>query len=78
MHDLLWDRRMLGAFIEQACLTDEEIVVLTDMAYGKSIANTAMMHHMSEGKVSDIRKRLRVKYDRVQPYTKELPPRTIK
>lgn len=49
MHDLLWDRRMLGAFIEQACLTDEEIVVLTDMAYGKSIANTAMMHHMSEG-----------------------------
>lgn len=75
MIDLLWDKRMLGAFIEQACLTEEEIIVLKDMAFGKSIANTAMMHNMSEGKVSEIRKKLRIKYDRVQPYTKELPPR---
>jgi DNA-binding CsgD family transcriptional regulator len=75
MRDLLWDKRMLGAFIEQSCLTEEEIIVLKDMAFGKSIANTAMTHNMSEGKVSEIRKRLRIKYDRVQPYTKELPPR---
>jgi DNA-binding CsgD family transcriptional regulator len=75
MNDLVWDKRMLGAFIEHACLTDEEIIVLNDMAYGKSIANTSIMHHMSEGKVSDIRRKLRIKYDRVQPYTSELPPR---
>ena len=74
MHDLMWDRRMLGAFIEQACLTEEEIVVLTDMAYGKSIANTAMMHHMSERTVSRIRQRLRAKYDGIQGYA-GLPPR---
>lgn len=78
MHDLMWDKRMLGAFIEQACLTEEEVIVLRDWAYGQSIAFTSTMRHMSEAKVSDIRKRLRLKYDRVQPYTPELPPRVTK
>ena len=77
-HDLVWDQRMLGAFIEQACLTEEEIIVLYDWAYGKSIANTSMMHHMSVSKVNDIRKRLRLKYDRVQPYCVVLPPRSAR
>jgi DNA-binding CsgD family transcriptional regulator len=58
-----------------ACLTEEETIVLTDWAKGRSIANTAMMHHMSESKVNRLRKRLRQKYDGIQPYT-ELPRRT--
>lgn len=57
-----------------ACLTDEEKIVLADWAGGKSIANTSIMHHMSESKVSKIRKRLRQKYDGIQSYT-DLPPR---
>lgn len=69
---------MLGAFIEHACLTEEELVVLNDWAFGKSIVNTSMMHHMSTAKVNDIRKRLRMKYDRVQPHTPELPPRSTR
>ena len=75
MYDLVWDKVMLGAFIEHACLTDEEKTVLNDWAYGKSIDNTAMMHHMSKAKVNKIRKKLRIKYDKVQPYTSVLPTR---
>lgn len=75
MKDLVWDKRMLGAFIEHACLTEEELIILNDWAYGKSIVNTAMMNHMSTAKVNDIRKNIRNKYDRVQPYTDALPPR---
>lgn len=77
-HDLVWDKIMLGAFIEHACLTEEEITVLHDWAYGKSIVHTSMTQHMSTAKVNDIRHRLRVKYDRVQPYAPELPPRSTR
>lgn len=65
---------MLGAMQAHACLTEEETIVLTDWAKGRSIANTAMMHHMSESKVSRLRNRLRQKYDGIQGYT-DLPPR---
>lgn len=55
-------------------MTEEETIVLMDWAKGKSIANTSMMHHMSTSKVDKIRRRLRDKYDGIQPYT-DLPPR---
>lgn len=57
-----------------ACLTEEETIVLQDWAKGKSIANTSMMHHMSESKVNRLRRRIRQKYDGIQIYA-ELPPR---
>ena len=65
---------MLGAMQAHACLTEEETIVLMDWAKGRSIANTAMLHHMSERTVARIRQRLRSKYDGIQPYT-DLPPR---
>ena len=74
MNDLLWNTRLLGAMQEHAFLTEEENIVLIDWAKGRSIANTAMMHHMSESKVSRLRNRLRQKYDGIQGYT-DLPPR---
>ena len=57
-----------------ACLTEEEAIVLEDWAKGRSIASTAIMHNMSERKINNIRKRIRVKYDGIQPYA-DLPPR---
>lgn len=69
MNDLLWNSRLLGAMKEHACLTEDEEIVLNDWARGKSIANTSMMHNMSESKVEKIRGRLREKYDGIQPYT---------
>lgn len=74
MNDLLFNSRLLGAMQAHACLTEDEIIVLNDWAKGKSIANTSMMHHMSESTVSRIRKRLRMKYDSIQGYA-DLPPR---
>ena len=74
MLDLLWNSRLLGAMQAHACLTEEETIVLMDWAHGRSIANTAMTHNMSTSKVDKIRKRLRMKYDGIQPYT-DIPPR---
>ena len=65
---------MLGAMQAHACLTEEETIVLEDWAKGRSIASTAIMHNMSERKINNLRKRIRVKYDGIQPYA-DLPPR---
>ena len=65
---------MLGAMQAHACLTEEEVTVLTEWAHGRSIAYTAITHHMSNSKVDKIRKRLRQKYDAIQTYA-DLPPR---
>lgn len=80
-NDLVWDRRMLGAFTAIAILTEEELIVLNDWAKGESIAHTATMHPnnpMSVAKVNRLRGRIRDKYDRVQPYTQELPIRNTR
>jgi DNA-binding CsgD family transcriptional regulator len=55
-------------------LTEEETIVLKDWAKGRSIANTAMTHHMSERKINNIRRRIREKYDGIQEYA-DLPAR---
>jgi hypothetical protein len=78
MNDLLWDKGMIAEFSSLACLTDEEVIVLNDWAHGKSIVHTAMKCHMSDSKVNDIRRRLRTKYDRVQPKSITLPPRVTR
>lgn len=57
--------------------SEEEEVVLLDWANQRSIVHTAMTHHMSERKVNNLRRRIRLKYDRVQPYT-DLPKRNIR
>jgi DNA-binding CsgD family transcriptional regulator len=74
MNDLLFNSRLLGAMQAHACLTEEETIVLNDWAKGRSIANTAMMHNMSDSTVNRIRRRLRQKYDSIQGYA-NLPPR---
>lgn len=77
MRDLVWDKRMLGAFKASACLTDEEEIVLNDWANGKSIVHTSISYHMSERKVNRIRSMLRQKYDYIQPY-QDLPKRNTR
>lgn len=77
MNDLVWDKRMLGAFKALACLSEEEEIVLEDWAHDRSIVHTSMMHHMSVRKVNSIRARLRLKYDGIQPYA-DLPQRNMR
>lgn len=75
-NDLVWDKRMLQIFEENAFLTEEELIVLHDWVHGKSIVSTAMMHSMSTRKVDNLRRKIRMKYDGVQVYTPQLPKRT--
>ena len=80
-NDLVWDKRMLGAFLANAILTEEELIVLNDWVKGESIVHTSMMHPqnpMSVAKVNRLRSRIRQKYDRVQVYTAELPKRNTR
>ena len=65
---------MLGVFIDAACLSEEEMIVLEDWARNKSIVQTAMKCHVCERTVNRIRNRIREKYDNIQPYT-DLPRR---
>lgn len=74
MRDLIWNSRVLGAMKEHACLSEEELIVLADLAYGKSPAYTASHNYMSVSKVEKIRHRIRLKYDSIQSYL-DLPPR---
>lgn len=76
--DLVWDKRILKAFEDAACLTEEEELVLHDWVRGRTIVNTSMLHNMSTRKIDNIRRSIRVKYDRVQVYTPELPKRNTR
>ena len=76
MNDLLWTKKRLGAFIEAACLSGEEIEVLTDWANRHSPAWTAEHRSMSVSKVEKIRTKIRKHYDVVQAeYPEIFPPR---
>lgn len=77
MYDLVWDERMLGVFRALACLSKEEDLVLTDWANHESITHTSMTHHMCIRTVNNKRKRIRQKYDLVQPYA-DLPKRNTR
>lgn len=60
---------MLDIFQAFAILTPDEVAVLQDWVTGKSITQTTMVRSMSPSTVNRIRKRIRTKYDAVQPYT---------
>ena len=69
---------MLGAFVEQTCLSEEEQKILADWASGKSITYTAMARNISSRTVNRVRNKLRRLYDLVQPHTPELPARNTR
>lgn len=70
-----WNKIILEEFISLSSLTkDEEEVIRTRVA-GWTITEQAMKLGMSISKVNAITKRLKIKYDQVQPYSCLLPPR---
>ena len=77
-NDLVWNNIMLKEFRSLACLSEEEDLVLTDWALGKSVVSTAMRYSMCDRKVKGLRKSIRMKYDDVRIYTPLLPERRIK
>lgn len=72
---VIWSKLILERFIEQACLTKEEEMIMRTRVDGWTITKQACELHMSEAKVSKIIARLKKKYDAVQKYDMILPPR---
>ena len=80
MNDLVWTKYRIGAFIERACLSEDEKEVLICWVDKKfSPTKTASELSMSKSKVERLRHKIRVQYDIVQiEYPEIFPPRIIK
>lgn len=70
-----WNKIILEEFIALASLTKEEEMVMRTRVDGWTVTQQAQAFGMSESTVNRIIKRLKVKYDGVQPYSPLLPPR---
>ena len=73
--EIRWNKIILEEFIRLGCLTKEEEQVMRTRVAGWTITEQSLKLGMSPSKVSKIVKRLKLKYDDVQPYSPLLPPR---
>lgn len=62
-------------FIEEAMLTEEEEMILRTRAAGWTRVRQSVEFGMSLSTVDRIIKKLKLKYDEVEKYNQELPPR---
>lgn len=70
-----WNKIILEEFISLAVLTDEEEKIIRTRVKGWTITKQAMTSGMSPAAVNRVIRRLKIKYDNVQPYSPLLPPR---
>lgn len=70
-----WNKYIVDTFVELACLSEEEEMILRTRAKGWTITQQSMEFHMSKSKVDKIIARLKKKYDAIQQYDVLLPPR---
>lgn len=74
---ICWTKKIVEAFIEEACLTKEEQDILRTRVAGLTISEQAERFNISVGKVNRIIKRLKWKYGNVQKYCEDLPLRKV-
>lgn len=72
---VIWTKIVLEEFIRLANLTKEEEMIIRTRCNGWSRTKQSQELNMSLSTVDRIIKRLKVKYDKVQPYSPLLPPR---
>ena len=70
-----WTKKIVDTFIEEACLTKEEQDILRTRVAGLTISEQAKKFNILIGNVNRIIKRLKLKYDNVQKYCKDLQVR---
>lgn len=75
---VLWNKTILEEFIRLALLSEEEERIVRTRALGWSRAKQCIEFWMSESTLDRIIKRLKLKYDSVQPYSDILPKRKSK
>lgn len=68
-----WNKIILEEFIELACLSNTEEMIMRTRVKGWSITEQSNKLHMSESSIKRIIARLKVKYDNVQEYSPILP-----
>lgn len=74
-HQVPWNKIILEEFVELAMLTKAEEQIMRTRVAGWTITQQSMTFNISEASVNRIIKRLKKKYDQVQPYSPLLPPR---
>ena len=67
--------RLVEEFIEQACLSKTEEMIIRTRVKGWSITEQSQKLHISESSIKRIIARLKIKYDNVQEYSPILPKR---
>lgn len=75
MNDIIWNKVIIDEFVELACLSETEEMILRTWAKGWSITKQSMEFHLSESSIKKIRHRIKIKYDNVQGYSNILPIR---
>lgn len=70
-----WNEVFLSEFIKLGCLTEEEEQIMRTRVQGWTVTKQSMELGMSRSKVNYLIKRLKAKYDSVQPYSELLPLR---
>lgn len=70
-----WNNIILDEFVKLAALTEDEEKIMRTRVRGWTITQQSIAFDMSPAAVNRIIKRLKIKYDNVQPYSQLLPPR---
>lgn len=71
----VWTKAILEAFVDEACLTEEEELIIRSRVKGWSRTKQSMQYNMSLRKVDYIIHALKVKYDEAQKTSAVLPKR---
>jgi len=72
---VVWSKVVLEEFISIASLTKEEEMIMRTRVAGWNRSKQCAEFHISESSLDRAIRRLKVKYDHVQPYSPILPPR---
>lgn len=70
-----WTKIFLDEFADKAGLNEEEINIVRTRMLGWTRVKQSREFHMSLATIDRMIRRLKVKYDQVQPYSDILPPR---
>ena len=73
--ELLWNRQVADEFEEKALLSEREVLILETRLQGLTISEQAELLGVSASTVNRIIKRLKQKYDSIQPLSPTLPKR---
>lgn len=76
--EVVWTKAVVDAFVDEACLSEEEELIIRSRAKGWTRTKQSMQYNMSIRKIDYIIHTLKTKYDEAQKYSEILPKRNIK